>query len=83
MEVVDQIYRIQYKMILPEHESFNYWLNFGNDEHGYPTEGDARDYIDGFGRRCAASFGCPLIFRIFVIETRDIDTITIGDDSNE
>ncbi len=79
MEVTDQIYRIQYRMILDENEPFNYWLNFGNDTDGYPDYQSAMDYIVSFGYRWAISFDCPLVFRIFVIETRDVDTIIIGD----
>ena len=82
MKILDQKYRIQYKMVLPENEPMNYWLNFGNDTDGYPTEDDAMDYINDFGQRYADSFDCPLIFDIFVIETREVSTITIGGDSN-
>ena len=82
MKILDRKYRIQYKMVLPENEPMNYWLNFGNDIDGYPTEEDAMDYINDFGHRYAKSFDCPLIFDIFVIETREVNTITVGGDDN-
>ena len=78
----DRIYRIQYKMILDEHEPFNHWLNFGNDVDGYPDQQSAIDYITDFGYRYAQSFDCPVVFRIFVIETRDVNEIIIGDWDN-
>jgi hypothetical protein len=81
--IVEQKYRIQYKMVLPENEPMNYWLNFGNDVDGYPKFSDARSYIDDFGQRYADSFDCPLIFRIFVIETREIGTITLGEEKTQ
>ena len=77
MKVLEQRYKIQYKMILDENESMNYWLSFGNDS-GYPTEEDAMNHIIGFGYRYTCSFDCPLVFNIFVIETREVNTITLG-----